>query len=80
MVYARTYYDESVLVVVFTGDYDTEIHIPAWLGGFTPDKKIRRVMYTYDDGYNVGSMAYTMEDKYLHMKIIKNSGIIFVSN
>lgn len=79
-VYARTYYDESVLVVVFTGDYDTEIHIPVWLGGFTPDKKIRRIMYTYDDGYNVGSMAYTMEDKYLHIKIIKNSGIIFVSS
>ena len=67
LAYARAYNEECMLIVVFTGDYDTEIYVPAWLAGFLPENKIKRIIYTYEDGYNVGSMEYTMKDRHLSL-------------
>lgn len=79
LAYARAYNEECMLIVVFTGDYDTEIYVPAWLAGFLPENKIKRIMYTYEDGYNVGSMEYTMKDRHLSIKTGKNSAMLFAA-
>lgn len=52
--------NKCVIVLNNRGDYRT-VEIPVWELGITDDQELRRVMLTYESGYNAGAVTYQVK-------------------
>ena len=78
IAYIRAYKDEAVLVVVYTGNEVTKVDLPIWLMGLKKRDKLKRVLYTDKDSYNVGSLPVNISSKYLNLELKPHTAAIYV--
>lgn len=77
IVYGRMYKEDRLIIAVYTGDTERRVSIPAWLAGFCRKDSITRIIYTDEQGYNVGKLVYKMErEGMLEVKMGKDSAMI----
>ena len=78
--YGRVYGREQVLIFVYTGEENRLLRLPYWKLGDKLPQSVKRVMLTYEAGYNVGEVKYVPEDGMILVYVTKNSaGIYFGS-
>lgn len=76
LAYARCEGEDRLIVLLHTGSEERSCKLPAWLAGFSEEDRIQRIIYTDEEGYNVGRLAMRMKDKVLEIKMGKNSAMI----
>ena len=77
--YGRVLGREKVFVFVYTGEEEREIVFPVWLLGILECNSVRRVMLTYEEGYNVGVMEYPVRDGMLTVRVSRKSAGVFLT-
>lgn len=77
IAYARSYQREHVLVVIYTGELETEFEIPAWIGGFKRNQKVKRVILSDRFGYNVGALETEICDGILRVHCKAKSAMVY---
>jgi len=76
--YGRVYGREQVLIFVYTGQEDRLLRLPYWKLGDKLPQSVKRVMLTYEVGYNVGEVKYAPEDGMILVYVTKNSAGIYL--
>ncbi len=77
--YGRVLGREKVFVFVYTGEEEREIVFSVWLLGILECNSVRRVMLTYEEGYNVGVMEYPVRDGMLTVRVSRKSAGVFLT-
>ena len=76
--YGRVFGREQVLTFVYTGQEDKLLRLPYWKLGDKLPQSVKRVMLTYEAGYNVGAVKYAPEDGMILVYVTKNSAGIYL--
>lgn len=76
--YGRVCGDQRAAVFVYTGEQETELHLPVWLLGGEEAGTARRVMLTDLVGYNVGEKTEEIRDGILSVRAGAHSAGIFI--
>ena len=66
-----------MLVVIYTGELETEFEIPAWIGGFKRNQKVKRVILSDQFGYNVGALETEICDGILRVRCKAKSAMVY---
>lgn len=77
LAYARTYKDNIIICLVYTGNQKREIFLPVYLASGKVKDKIEQLIYTDANTYIPGKKDLKLEDKYLRLSLDKNSSYIF---
>jgi len=64
-----------VIILNNRGDYRT-VEIPVWELGITDDQELRRVMLTYESGYNVGEVTCPVKQGMLTLEMPPISSVL----
>lgn len=67
------------VTVINNGAAERELEIPVWQLGVTDDMVLGRLMLTWENGYNVGAMAYPVAGGSLRVVMPPFSGALFAS-
>lgn len=67
--------NKCVIVLNNRGD-DRTVEIPVWELGITDDQELRRVMLTYESGYNAGAVAYQAKQGMLTLDMRPISAVL----
>lgn len=67
--------NKCVIVLNNRGDYRT-VEIPVWELGITDDQELRRVMLTYESGYNVGEVTCPVKQGMLTLEMPPISSVL----
>ena len=76
--YGRVYGREQALIFVYTGAEEKLFRLPYWKLADSIPQGIRRVMLTYENGYNVGHVRYVLEDGMILVYVTQNSAGIYL--
>ncbi len=69
--------DSKIITLVSTAHSDMEVDIPVWQLDISDDDTMERLLYSYEDKYNVGKVDYNVEGGSLHVKITPESAMMF---
>ena len=69
--------DSKIITLVSTAHSDLEVDVPVWQLDIADDEVIERLLYSYEDKYNVGKVDYKVEGGNLHVKITPESAMMF---
>jgi len=67
--------NKCVIILNNRGDYRT-VEIPVWELGITDDQELRRVMLTYESGYNVGEVTCPVKQGMLTLEMPPISSVL----
>lgn len=67
--------NKCVIVLNNRGDYRT-VEIPVWELGITDEQELRRVMVTYESGYNAGAVTYQVKQGMLTLDMRPISAVL----
>lgn len=76
IAYGRMHGSNKCVVVVNNGDYERQMELPVWEIGVVGHPIMRRLMFTYADGYNAGIKEYEVKDGKVEVKLPPYSGIL----
>jgi alpha-glucosidase len=79
LAYGRFDKDNQAVVVVNNGEYDRTVIVPVWQLGI-PDGEgvLKRILCTWEQGYNVGRVLMDVHDGYLKFRTGPMSAHLFV--
>ncbi|SEA35481.1 alpha-glucosidase [Oribacterium sp. KHPX15] len=80
VVYARVYKHEVVIVVIYCGEDEFTLQIPAWRTGIKDYNRIDRVLLTQEDRYNAGQLSRFAEDGMFECECSAYTGKIYYCN
>lgn len=80
LVYGRMYQGQYSVVIINNRFSEREINVPVWQLGVTDDMQLTRVTLTTPTGYNVGAVAYTVEDGMLRVTLGANSAMLLITD
>lgn len=76
LAYGR-FLDEEQFVVIINNNGDrAEIHIPVWLAEVPLEGAMRRIMYTYENGYTADYEEYHVEDGEIVVNMGSHSALV----
>lgn len=70
LAYARFQEDEQIVVVLNNSKELKQITVPVWLSGIHKEGRMKRLIYTYEEGYTTAYDEYIVENG----KIVLNMG------
>ena len=76
--YGRVCGREQALIFVYTGAEEKLLRLPYWKLADSIPQGVKRVMLTYENGYNVGHVRYVLEDGMILVYVTKNSAGIYL--
>ena len=76
IMYGRFLDENRVAVAVNNQDHEVELDIPVWELGIEDGTRMMRLMSTWEDGYNVGSWTYIVENGVAHVKVEAYGAVI----
>lgn len=76
LMYGRFLDENRVAVAVNNQDHEVELDIPVWELGIEDGTRMLRLMSTWEEGYNVGSWFYTVENGVVHVEMKAYSSVI----
>lgn len=76
VAYARTYKNNKIIVLIYTGDEENEIDVPIYLAGINKNSRLQRLIYTDEFSYNPGYKYLDCYDKQIKIVMKANSSII----
>lgn len=76
LCYGRFCKDDAVIIVVNNSDDERRVNIPAWQIGLTPDYDVEQVFVTFDGGYSMERLGYSLPSGYLDLGIRKTSAVV----
>ena len=76
LMYGRFLDENRVAVAINNLDHGVELDIPVWELGIEDGTQMLRVMSTWEEGYNVGSWFYTVENGIVHVEMKAYSSVI----
>lgn len=79
LMYGRMEGDNRLAVAVNNLDHETELDIPVWQLGIADGSRMRRLMNTSENGYNVGAVDYDVEEGVIHVEMEAYSSMILVN-
>ncbi|MGL5435076.1 MAG: glycoside hydrolase family 13 protein [Lachnospiraceae bacterium] len=79
IAYGRMKGQNKCVAVINNRAESRTVDIPVWELGITDDQTMRRIMLTYQDGYNVGVIEYHVNGGILQLELPANSGILLTT-
>lgn len=76
LMYGRMQDENRLAVAVNNLDYERQIEIPVWELGIPDGMTMKRIMLTYESGFNAGSLPCRVEDGMVIVKMPAYSSII----
>ncbi len=80
IAYGRFYRDSVCAVAVNSLDKERDVTIPVWQLGLKNGETMSRYMLTYENGYNVGKVAYQVENGWITVNMPAISSILLVAD
>ena len=76
LAYARFQKDSHIIVALNNSEIVREVTIPVWRAEVPPKGRMRRILCTYEEGYNMDYDEYIVEDGEVVMNIGGHSAVI----
>lgn len=80
IAYGRFTGDSICAVAVNSHENEQEVHIPVWQLGLKSGETMSRVMLTYESGYNVGKLSYSVIEGNVKVLLPPVSSVLLVGN
>lgn len=80
LAYARFNQENHVVVILNNGDEVKEITVPVWQAELPMTGSMKRLMYTYEDGFHTVSEEYLIRDGEMVLNIGKHSAIVLCAD
>ena len=77
LAYARFQGDEQIVVVLNNSGELKEVTVPVWLSGVPKEGRMKRLIYTYEDGYTTAYDEYIVENGEIVINMGKHSAAVF---
>ncbi len=76
LAYARFEGDEQIVVIINNRSELQEVTIPVWLAGVPREGHMKRLIYTYEDGYTTAYDEYIVENGEIVINMGQHSAIV----
>lgn len=74
--YGRFKGDDQFIVILNNSSELTEVHVPVWLAGVAKEGTLRRLMYTYENGYTTEYEEYHVKDGEIVVNMGSHSALV----
>ena len=76
LAYARFQGSEQIVVVLNNSKELKRVTVPVWLSGVRKEGRMKRLMYTYEEGYTTDYDEYIVEDGEIVLNMGRHSAIV----
>jgi len=75
--YGRFEGNNKLITIVNSANNEMQVDIPVWQLDISDDETMERIMYSYDDKYNVGKVNYEVSGGVMHVTMAPESAMLF---
>ena len=76
LAYARFQGDEQIVVVLNNSKELKEVTVPVWLSGMPKEGRMKRLIYTYENGYTTAYDEYIVENGEIVINMGRHSAAV----
>ena len=77
LAYARFQAGEQIVVILNNSKELKEVTVPVWLCGVPREGRMKRLIYTYEDGYTTAYDEYIVENGEIVINMGRHSATVF---
>ena len=74
--YGRFNREDAVIVIVNNSNDERRVRVPAWEIGLTRNTDIEQIFVTYENGYSMQRLGYTIAEGWLDIGLRKKSAVV----